>query len=166
MGSLAKPLVDRFTVKIRIPDYTKAQMIEIVRGMASKLAGASFEDAALQCIAERARFTPRVAGGLLTQVLDSAVANGVPIVTEAFVGSVMCTLGVDPAGLDTLDKAVLHALTHVGSMGLETLALSIGEDPEWVATGIEPFLIRKGYMLRTKAGRVITAAGRELVAHD
>ena len=164
-GSLAQPLLDRFTVKMRIPEYTPEQMVEIVRGMAKGMAGATFGDYALQRIAQRSRGTPRVAGGLLTQVVASAIANGVSHVTEEFVSNVSQTMGIDANGMDRTDAAVLKALaTSASGMGLETLAMIVQEDPAWVARSCEPFLIRQGYMLRTKSGRVLTEAGKAVAS--
>jgi Holliday junction DNA helicase RuvB len=115
---------------------------------------------ALAEIAGRCRGTPRIANRLLRRVRDYALVHG----GRADVAAVRAALelyDVDPLGLDRLDRAVLHILLERfegGPVGLNTLAVSVGEEAETIESVVEPFLVRIGLLSRTPRGRVATAA--------
>ena len=115
---------------------------------------------ALAEIAGRCRGTPRIANRLLRRVRDYALVHG----GRADVNAVRAALelyDVDPLGLDRLDRAVLHILLERfdgGPVGLNTLAVSVGEEAETIESVVEPFLVRIGLLSRTPRGRMATAA--------
>ncbi|HAF67672.1 MAG TPA: Holliday junction branch migration DNA helicase RuvB, partial [Acidimicrobiaceae bacterium] len=115
-------------------------------------------------IASRSRGTPRIANRLLRRVRDFAEvrADGTVDVTVARDG--LALFGVDELGLDKVDRSILEsiAVTHVGGpVGLSTLSISVGEQPETLEDVYEPFLIQQGLLQRTPRGRVVTAAAFE-----
>jgi Holliday junction DNA helicase RuvB len=162
-GTLEKPLVDRFTVKLSIPAYTTEQLASIVWNMAQRHE-VKYTPEAILSIAALSKGVPRVAGNLLFQINDSAVANDVTSVDEAYVAMQRQALGISAEGLDHTDAAILRALAEVPTMGLDLLATIVGEDPSWISGVCEPYLIRKGYITRTRMGRSLTDKGRELAA--
>jgi Holliday junction DNA helicase RuvB len=119
------------------------------------------EDEGVVEIAGRSRGTPRIANRLLRRVRDYAELRGDGVVNLASARAALRVYDVDDLGLDRLDKAVLAALVRTfggGPVGLSTLAVAVGEQPETVAEVCEPFLVRAGLLARTPRGRVATAA--------
>ncbi len=111
-------------------------------------------------IAGRSRGTPRIANRLLRRVRDWAQVKGDGVLDLAAAQAALRVYEVDEAGLDRLDRAVLRALcTRFGGgpVGLSTLAVTVGEEPETVETVAEPFLVREGLIARSPRGRVATA---------
>jgi Holliday junction DNA helicase RuvB len=108
-------------------------------------------------IARRSRGTPRIANRLLRRVRDFAEVRGDGTVTEATAREGLRVFGVDERGLDKVDRAILSAICKQfagGPVGLSTLAISVGEQPETVEDMYEPFLIQQGMLARTPRGRV------------
>ena len=111
-------------------------------------------------IAGRCRGTPRIANRLLRRVRDYALVHGGRADVDA-VRAALELYDVDPLGLDRLDRAVLHVLLERfdgGPVGLNTLAVSVGEEAETIESVVEPFLVRIGLISRTPRGRVATPA--------
>jgi Holliday junction DNA helicase RuvB len=118
------------------------------------------EDGATE-IAGRSRGTPRIANRLLRRVRDYAEVRADGVVTKEVAQAALKVYDVDALGLDRLDRAVLHALVDSfggGPVGLSTLAVAVGEQPDTVEEVCEPFLVRAGLLARTPRGRVATAA--------
>lgn len=159
-GNLEKPLLDRFTLKFNIPAYTEPQMSVIVQGMVNKMCAGWYTPDAIAAIARRCKNVPRIAGNLIFQVNDSALANAVKVVDAPFVREVMGRNGITDEGLDGTDRKIIEALQQNETLGLDTLASLLGEDPNWIAKVYEPYLMQCGYLLRGKAGRVLTQKGR------
>ena len=116
-------------------------------------------------IASRSRGTPRIANRLLRRVRDWAQVHGQHIVDEEAALAALDLFDVDQQGLDRLDRAVLEALCKRfggGPVGLSTLAVAVGEEPDTVETVAEPYLVREGYIVRTPRGR---AASRTAWQH-
>jgi Holliday junction DNA helicase RuvB len=112
-------------------------------------------------IAGRSRGTPRIANRLLRRVRDYAELRADGVVTLASAQAALRVYDVDDLGLDRLDKDVLAALVRTfggGPVGVSTLAVAVGEQPETVAEVCEPFLVRAGLLARTPRGRVATPA--------
>lgn len=158
-GSLEKPLLDRFTLKFTIPAYTEAQMGSIVQGMVNKMGSGWYTPDAIAAIARRSKNVPRIAGNLIFQVNDSALANAVKIIDAPFVKEVMDRNGVTDDGLDGTDRKIIEALQQHGNLGLDALASLLGEDSNWIAKVYEPYLMQRGYLLRGKTGRSLTQKG-------
>ncbi len=117
------------------------------------------EDGAVE-IAGRSRGTPRIANRLLRRVRDYAEVRAKGVVDQAAAREALIVYDVDELGLDRLDRAVLKALVVSfggGPVGLSTLAVAVGEQPDTVEEVCEPFLLRAGLLARTPRGRVATA---------
>jgi len=159
-GALAKPLIDRFTLKFTIPAYTGMQMIEIVKGMVSKMGAANYTNDAIIALAKRCKNVPRIAGNLIFQVNDYAIANKVAEVTDSEVKEVMDRNGVTDDGLDGTDRKIIEILQQHDTLGLDALSAFVGEDSNWIAKVYEPYLLQRGYLLRGKTGRSLTQKGK------
>jgi len=159
-GLLPSPLRDRFGFTATLDYYEPTSLEHIVARSAAKLGVRADEDAVSQ-IASRSRGTPRIANRLLRRVRDYAQINGDGVVTVEIARQALELYEVDESGLDRLDRAVLDAVCRKfggGPVGLSTLAISVGEEPETVEEVAEPFLVRLGLLMRTRNGRVATAA--------
>src|SRR5690348_18161257 len=159
-GMLPGPLRDRFGFTGHLDFYEPAELEQVLRRSASLLGVRLTESGAVE-IARRSRGTPRIANRLLRRVRDWAQVRGDGVLDEAAARAALAVYAVDERGLDRLDRAVLEALCARfggGPVGLSTLAVAVGEEPETVETVAEPFLVREGLIGRTPRGRVATAA--------
>ncbi|TQN31246.1 Holliday junction DNA helicase subunit RuvB [Haloactinospora alba] len=157
-GLLPAPLRDRFGFVAHMDFYRSDELELILRRSAEMLAVELDRDAAAE-IAGRSRGTPRIANRLLRRVRDYAEVRGDGRLTVSTARSALALYEVDEQGLDRLDREVLDALLRRfrgGPVGLSTLAVSVGEEPETVEVVAEPFLVRSGYVARTPRGRVAT----------
>ena len=159
-GLITGPLRDRFGFVARLDFYSAADLERIVLRTARILGVRLEEDGATE-IARRARGTPRIANRLLRRVRDFAEVRGNGIVTHAAARDGLALFGVDEQGLDKVDRAILDAVCRRfggGPVGLSTLAISVGEEPDTVEDVYEPFLLQLGMLKRTPRGRVATPA--------
>ncbi|HEU0130145.1 MAG TPA: Holliday junction branch migration DNA helicase RuvB [Mycobacteriales bacterium] len=159
-GLLTGPLRDRFGFVGRMEFY-EPEELERVLARSARLLGVRIEDGGRAEIARRSRGTPRIANRLLRRVRDFAEVRGDGDVTEAVARAALTLYDVDLLGLDRLDRAVLDAVVRRfggGPVGLGTVAVAVGEEPETVETVAEPFLVRAGLLARTPRGRVATPA--------
>jgi len=159
-GLLPAPLRDRFGFTAHLDFYEPAELGVIIRRSAGLL-GVAMEDDGADEIAGRSRGTPRIANRLLRRVRDFAEVRGDGVITQAAAQAALEIYEVDENGLDRLDRAVLSALVRGfagGPVGLATLAVAVGEEPETVEVVAEPFLVRAGLIARTQRGRVATPA--------
>ncbi len=157
-GLLPAPLRDRFGFTGHL-DFYAASDLERVIVRSARLLGVELAADAAAEIASRSRGTPRIANRLLRRVRDWAQVKGTGQLDYAAAQAALAVYEVDEKGLDRLDRAVLTALcTRFGGgpVGLSTLAVTVGEEPETVETVAEPFLVREGLMGRTPRGRVAT----------
>ncbi|GAB3212306.1 Holliday junction branch migration DNA helicase RuvB [Marinactinospora thermotolerans] len=157
-GLLPAPLRDRFGFVAHMDFYRPEELRRIIDRSAGLLGAPLEEDAAVE-IARRSRGTPRIANRLLRRVRDYAEVRGDGRLTLEVARAALSLYEVDEEGLDRLDRAVLHALLRRfrgGPVGLSTLAVSVGEEPETVEVVAEPFLVRSGFIARTPRGRVAT----------
>jgi Holliday junction DNA helicase RuvB len=161
-GSLEKPLLDRFSLKFTIPAYTDLQMIEIVETMVGKMGSCPYNMAAIMAIALRSKNVPRLAGNLIYQVNDYALVNNIKEVGHEIVSEVLTRNGITEDGLDETDRKIIETLQQHDTLGLNTLATFIGEDPAWVSKVYEPYLMRTGYLTRGQRGRQLTDKGRAI----
>jgi Holliday junction DNA helicase RuvB len=159
-GMLPGPLRDRFGFTGHLDFYDPAELEQVLVRSASLL-GVRLTTEAAGEIAGRARGTPRIANRLLRRVRDWAQVRGDGVLDLAAARAALTVYAVDERGLDRLDRSVLEALClrfGGGPVGLSTLAVSVGEEPETVETMAEPFLVREGLLGRTPRGRVATPA--------
>ena len=157
-GLLAKPLLDRFGIPVRLEFYSHEDLRAIVMRGADKLELRMAEDGAME-IARRARGTPRVAGRLLRRVRDVATVEGIDIVDKTTADRALKRLEIDHLGLDPLDRRYLRLIAeHFGGgpVGVETLAASLAEARDAVEDVVEPFLLQCGLIPRTPRGRKLS----------
>ena len=162
-GLLTTPLRDRFGITYRLDLYTDEELTKIVRRSA-KILGVAVEDEAAEEIARRARGTPRVANRILRRVRDVAEVRHDGAVTLAVAREALQLLEVDADGLERTDRAMLDAIANKfggGPVGLSTLAVALGEEPETIEDVYEPYLLQLGLIQRTPRGRILTELGRE-----
>lgn len=159
-GLLPGPLRDRFGFTGHMDFYEDQDLVTILNRSA-QLLGVALDPAGAVEIASRSRGTPRVANRLLRRVRDFALVHDRAVVGAAVAHEALNLYEVDALGLDRLDRSVLEALLRTfrgGPVGLSTLAVAVGEEPETVESVSEPFLIRAGLLFRTPRGRVATDA--------
>jgi holliday junction DNA helicase RuvB len=165
-GLLTTPLRDRFGIFYHLEFYAHEDLAKIVSTSAQKL-GVVIEPAAALEIARRSRGTPRVANRMLRRVRDYAqVKAGVDRIDAAIVQQTMDALGIDPQGLDDLDRRLLGIIkTHYsgGPVGIETLAATLNEETDTIVDVVEPYLLKAGFLRRTGRGREITDAARKIL---
>ena len=162
-GLLTTPLRDRVGMTFRLGYYERDQLATIVRRSAGIL-GVEIADEAAEEIARRARGTPRVANRILRRIRDVAEVRHGGAVTVDVAREALELLEVDEAGLERVDRDLLGAIAHKfggGPVGLSTLAVSLGEEPDTIEDVYEPYLLQLGFLQRTPRGRVITALGRD-----
>ena len=161
-GLLTTPLRDRFGLTFRLDHYNAVELAQIVRRSASIL-GVEIDDDAAELVAGRSRGTPRIANRILRRVRDVAEVRHEGVVTTAIAEEALTLLEVDQAGLERFDRALLRCVVEKfdgGPVGLSTLAVSLGEEPETIEDVYEPYLLQLGFLQRTPRGRTITALGR------
>lgn len=158
-GLLPNPLRDRFGFTAHLEFYDTSELEEVLV-RAARLLDLAIDRDAIAEIAGRCRGTPRIANRLLRRVRDYALVNGTGAGVDA-VHAALTLYDVDELGLDRLDRAVMMTvLTRFegGPVGLNTLAVSVGEESETIESVVEPFLVRIGLLTRTPRGRVATRA--------
>ena len=157
-GLLTSPLLTRFPVRERLDYYDAEQLRKIVLRSARLLAIDIDEHGATQ-IARRSRGTPRIANNLLRRVRDYAQVRGDGGITSEIADRALVMLEIDENGLDDMDKRILEAVIvkfSGGPVGVNSLAVAVGEEPDTIEEVYEPYLIMEGYLKRTPQGRVAT----------
>jgi Holliday junction DNA helicase RuvB len=167
-GLLTTPLRDRFGMTFRLSYYEPVELGTIVRRSAGIL-GVGISDEAAEEIARRSRGTPRVANRILRRVRDVAEVRHAGEVTAEIAWEALDLLEVDEEGLERTDRELLEAIVHKfagGPVGLSTLAVSLGEEPDTIEDVYEPYLLQLGFIQRTPRGRIVTDLGLAHVAAD
>jgi holliday junction DNA helicase RuvB len=162
-GLLTTPLRDRFGMTFRLDYYQPDELGKIVRRSARILDVEIAEEAADE-IARRSRGTPRIANRILKRVRDVAQVKHDGVITPEVAGEALELLEVDGRGLERMDRDLLAAILDKfggGPVGLSTLAVALGEEPDTIEDVYEPYLLQLGFLQRTPRGRVITKLGRE-----
>ena len=157
-GLLTSPLRDRFGITQRLEFYNDADLSHIVQRSMDILALRSETDGARE-IAVRSRGTPRIANRLLRRVRDYADVKGDGIITADIAHQALSMLEVDKSGFDKLDRRLLNTLINTfdgGPVGVDSLAAALSEERGTVEDVLEPYLIQKGYIMRTPRGRMAT----------
>ena len=157
-GMLSAPLRDRFGVVNRLEYYTLAELETIIMRSA-KVLGVKIENEAALEMAKRSRGTPRLANRLLKRVRDFAEVKYNGKLTKDVAAEVLTLLNIDNYGLDHIDRQILTTMIEKfsgGPVGLETIAVSIGEDTATIEDVYEPYLIQSGFIARTQRGRIVT----------
>jgi Holliday junction DNA helicase RuvB len=163
VGRVAPPLRDRFGYVARLDYYGSTDLAAIVARSAILLDAPASADGC-EAIASRSRGTPRIANRLLRRVRDYATVRADGQVDAITANTALEVFEVDQVGLDKVDRAILRAIIQKfggGPVGLSTLAIAVGEDPETVEDAYEPFLILEGLIQRTPRGRIATLRAYE-----
>lgn len=162
-GLLPAPLRDRFGFTGHLEFYSASELAQVVTRSAGLLGAELTPEAAME-LASRSRGTPRIANRLLRRVQDWAQIKGTGVLDLDAAQAALEVFEVDALGLDRLDRSVLELVcTRFGGgpVGLTTLAVSVGEEPETIESVAEPFLVREGLLVRTPRGRMATRAAYE-----
>jgi Holliday junction DNA helicase RuvB len=157
-GLLTAPLLTRFPVRERLDYYDAGQLQKIVI-RAARLLNIEMDEAGALEIARRSRGTPRIANNLLRRVRDYAQVRGDGRITSEIADKALAMLEIDENGLDEMDKRILEAVITKfggGPVGVSSLAVAVGEEPDTLEEVYEPYLIMEGYLKRTSQGRVAT----------
>lgn len=157
-GSLSAPLRDRFGVNLKFEMYETDELKKIISRSAGLLQ-VPVDDESLTEMALRSRGTPRVANRMLKRVRDFAQVRGEGRITLDITRQALNALGVDPMGLENLDREILNTIIerfNGGPVGIETIAASIGEERVTIEDVYEPYLIQAGFLHRTQKGRMVS----------
>jgi Holliday junction DNA helicase RuvB len=157
-GLLSAPLLTRFPVRERL-DYYDAEQLQSIVQRSARLLNVTIETAGALEIARRSRGTPRIANNLLRRVRDYAQVKSDGRITVALADKALAILEIDEQGLDEMDKRILETLVRKfsgGPVGVNSLAVAVGEEPDTLEEVYEPYLIMEGYLKRTSQGRVAT----------
>ncbi|HEY3760893.1 MAG TPA: Holliday junction branch migration DNA helicase RuvB [Verrucomicrobiae bacterium] len=157
-GLLSAPLLTRFPVRERL-DYYVADDLETIVLRSAKLLNVEIEEAGAHEIARRSRGTPRITNNLLRRVRDYAQVKHDGIITAEIADRALAMLEIDEYGLDEMDKRILETIIVKfggGPVGVNSLAVAVGEEPDTIEEVYEPYLIMEGFLNRTPQGRVAT----------
>jgi Holliday junction DNA helicase RuvB len=157
-GLLSAPLLTRFPVRERVDYYSAEQLRSIVTRSAHLLNIEIDENGAME-IARRSRGTPRITNNLLRRVRDYAQVRCDGRISAEVADKALGLLEIDQYGLDEMDKRILEAIVVKfggGPVGVSSLAVAVGEEPDTIEEVYEPYLIMEGYLNRTPQGRVVT----------
>ena len=157
-GKVTAPLRDRFGIEEKLDYYSPADLTKVIRRSAEIMEIEIDPDAAA-LVATRSRSTPRIANRLLARLRDYAVARADGEITTDVAVDALKIYEVDDLGLDKVDRSILDAIVNKfggGPVGLSTLAIAVGEEPETVEDAYEPFLLQSGLIKRTPRGRMAT----------
>lgn len=154
-GMLTRPLLSRFGITNRLDYYSPEELVTILKRSASLLSVPIEDEGALE-IGARSRGTPRIANGLLRWVRDYAQVRADNVITQQVAHDALAMLDIDEDGLDEMDIRILNAVIYKyngGPVGLNSIAVAVGEDEATINEVYEPFLILKGFLKRTPRGR-------------
>ncbi len=157
-GLISAPLRSRFGIVNRLDYYCMIDLKAIVHRSA-RILNVDIDDAGAEEIAGRSRGTPRIANNLLRRVRDYAQIRADNRITRDVADQALHMLDIDTYGLDEMDKRILETIVHKfsgGPVGVNSLAVSVGEESDTIEEVYEPYLIQEGYLKRTPKGRVAT----------
>jgi holliday junction DNA helicase RuvB len=157
-GLLTAPLLTRFPIRERL-DYYQADQLETIVVRSARLLAVEIEGKGAHEIARRSRGTPRIVNNLLRRVRDYAQVKHEGRITAVVADKALAMLEIDENGLDEMDKRILEAVIVKfggGPVGVSSLAVAVGEEPDTLEEVYEPYLIMEGYLKRTPQGRVAT----------
>jgi holliday junction DNA helicase RuvB len=167
-GKVTAPLRDRFGIEEKLDYYEPEDLARIIRRSAM-IIDIDIDEAAAGLISTRSRQTPRIANRLLARVRDYAVARASGVIDLDVAMEALSVFEVDGLGLDKVDREILEAIVDKfggGPVGLSTLAIAVGEEPETVEDAYEPFLLQSGLIKRTARGRMATARAYEHLGRE
>lgn len=165
-GRLSSPLRSRFTMTCRLDYYNTEELVQILTRSARVL-GATADKEGLTEIGRRSRGTPRIANNLLRWVRDFAQVKKAPVIDGTVAAEALKLLDIDDDGLDEMDNRILETIIvkfRGRPVGLKNLAVAVGEEEGTIEEVYEPYLIQEGYLMRTPAGRIVTAKAEKRFA--
>ena len=167
-GALSTPLRDRFGIVHRLELYSEKDLTTIVK-RSSKILEVEIEEEAAKEIARRSRGTPRIANRLLKRVRDYALVLGDGNITLKITKHALNQLEIDELGLDEIDRKILETMiVQYGGrpVGIEALAVSVGEEIDTIEDVYEPYLIQIGFIARTLRGRKVLLPAYQHLGYD
>ncbi len=165
-GKLSKPFRDRFKINITFSPYAQDEMERIVT-LHSAIIKIKLTSTAVKLIAKRARGVPRLAVGFIERLRDELVYSGVEIGNSSIVSKLFDDMGIDEEGFTKSELKILQFLLEIGTpVGLDNLSIMIDEDQKTIRDYIEPFLIRKGMIIISGRGRLITQKGIDYITNS
>lgn len=168
LSLLSSPLRDRFGSIFRV-DYYQDQEVKKIINRSSKILQCNIIDDSDLEIAKRCRKTPRVANRLLKRIRDYAQVKGDGIINKGICRQALHMLEIDEFGLDNIDRRILKVIIEKfngGPVGLNTLSAATGEEMATIEDIYEPFLMRQGFLARTRQGRVATQLAYQHLGYD
>ncbi len=164
-GQVSSPLHSRFGITCHLKFYDEVDLSKIIK-RSSTLIDCKIEEEALLRLASCSRGTPRIANRLLKRLRDFATVLGDGVITNKIVDEGLSRLGIDPMGLEDQDRNILRTIIEFyggGPVGASTLSISVGEAIESLEDFYEPYLIQKGFLIRTPRGRCVTPKAYKLL---
>ncbi|MDA9671825.1 Holliday junction branch migration DNA helicase RuvB [bacterium] len=165
LGNLTSPLRDRFGVVLRVDYYDPKDLFHIINRSAQILEVDIDDEGAME-LARRSRGTPRLANRILRRARDFAQVKAEGKINIEVAKFSLEKLGVDSIGLDNMDRKILSVIIEKfsgGPVGVKSLAVAVGEDPNTIEDVYEPFLIKEGFLLRTSRGRIAQESAYKLL---
>jgi Holliday junction DNA helicase RuvB len=159
-GMISAPLLDRFGLVYHLDFYAPEDLAKVVKRSAQLLETPIDDEGAAE-IARRSRGTPRIANRLLKRVRDYAEVCGDGAITSEVADIALAREGVDEHGLNELDRRYLQTIVEFyggGPVGIEALAATINEEKDTLVDVIEPYLLKRGWVVRTAGGRKVGSA--------
>lgn len=158
VGSLSSPLRSRFGMTFRLDPYSETEIGEIIKRSA-KILNVEIDSQAIEMIAQRSRFTPRIANHLLKRMRDFAQVKSNGKITGKVTNDALQMMEIDRLGLELTDKNLLETIIEKfngGPVGIQAMAAATNEDPNTIEEVYEPYLLRLGFINRTPRGRIVT----------
>ncbi len=158
MGLITAPMRSRFGFTCRL-DYYTPDVIEKILYRTSCILNAKIDQEGIAEVAKRSRGTPRIANNLLRWVRDYAQMQGAPLINREIASKALTLLAIDDRGLEEMDKKILEVIIdhyEGGPVGINTIAVAVGEEPSTIEEVYEPYLIMQGMIKRTPRGREAT----------
>ena len=162
LAQLSSPFRNRFGATLQLNFYQQGDIEQIVARSAVILNTEITQDA-ISSIAERSRYTPRVANRILKRVRDFATIEGGGAITKEIAEKAFHSLEIDELGLEPGDRKILDAIIHKfsgGPVGIQALAATVAEEQETILDVYEPYLLQLGFIERTPRGRIVTSKAR------
>jgi Holliday junction DNA helicase RuvB len=166
-GALSAPLRHRFGISEHLDYYSPTALKTILKRSARILQTVIADDAALS-LAERSRGTPRIANQLLRRVIDFALVDGKSVVDLETVNKALTQLGIDTTGLARMDREILRIMRDRhdgGPVGLEAVAAALNEERSTLEDVHEPYLVYRGFVVRSQRGRMLSQTGLQHLAN-
>ena len=162
-GLLTAPMRSRFAFACRL-DYYPTQILEKVLHRTSRILNLTIDSAGILEVAKRSRGTPRIANNLLRWVRDYAQMRSNSLINKEVAHQALTMLAIDDKGLDEMDRKILGVIIEHyqgGPVGVNTIAVAIGEESATIEEVYEPYLILLGLIKRTPRGREATPLAYE-----